>query len=205
MDTRAKAAPGDRLVPMFITGCPRSGTSYVAKCLQTIGQDAVHEPDGPPKSRYVVDWRAVPVYDSYVMIVRNPVDVIASMTTVGKWAWAWFEKHTGVAALEPLWERSACNWLAWNEIAKSRAIARFRVEDLRNEYHMHQFAQVLAYEMHGDAAKRWCKVRTDTNKRRQRPDSSWEVLAKRLRPETYERVCESAESYGYLVDAQPQR
>lgn len=136
---------------LLITGCPRSGTRYVAKVLSKSGLRVSHEglgKDGAVCSFLAVDdyyyanVHANPVegivvrrrdieFEHVWHQVRNPINVIDSLVTapLRRGIWHWYDMHCA-CGYEPHLEAAARFWVYWNEIAESQAEWRFRAEDI---------------------------------------------------------------------------
>lgn len=138
---------------LLVTGCPRSGTRYVAKHLcRSAGLNIGHEgvaDDGLVCSFFAVDdyyyggahakalkggvrpRRGAITFDHVWHLVRHPLLFVESLLTgpLGIAWWHWQEKHTGVSFDMDPTERAAKFWLRWNEIVEPQAKWRFRIED----------------------------------------------------------------------------
>lgn len=131
----------DATVKLLVTGCPRSGTKYAATLLQELGLDVRHEQlgrDGISSWCLAVDAGAVPwgpprrdlTFRTTIHQVRNPIDVIPSLSTLRTQSWQFAGLHTSCSLDEPLLLRSAKLWTQWNLHAQALASWRYRVEDL---------------------------------------------------------------------------
>jgi len=140
-------------VKLLVTGCPRSGTTFVARVLQRLGLDVRHEdtgPDGAVSFALTVDddeyprghkgpRRSATKFDVLVHLVREPLATISSMATMPELL-PWFARHLDLAAWEPLdrlIDRGAgANlfahiWCGWNDLIEAqRPALRVRVEDI---------------------------------------------------------------------------
>lgn len=111
---------------ILITGHPRTGTGYAAKCLQDIGLDVGHEKLGADG---ISSWLwAVDCYDNArwgdnyrdifpemtIMLVRNPHDVIASMAHTAARAFAWMGQYVEIPAGTDI-VKAAAVLVAWTE------------------------------------------------------------------------------------------
>jgi len=132
----------------LITGCARSGTGAIAKYLGAAGLDLGHElrlgADGIA-SWFLARRDAIPPaghatcprsWDRVVHLVRNPLDCIASLSTLSPGAWRWIQQYVWIDDHElpdeadgsaPIAEMKY--WLQWNRHAEARADERWRIED----------------------------------------------------------------------------
>lgn len=123
----------------LITGCGRSGTTYITTALQRCGLDVGHERygrDGIVSGFYAVDAPRYPgrhpnprpLFDVVLHQVRHPLRTIASVTTGRSMTWAqpFVPVEPGASTL-----RWACYyWLAWNRAAEGQAAFTYRIEAL---------------------------------------------------------------------------
>jgi hypothetical protein len=118
---------------LVVVGCPRSGTGYISKVLQSVGLDVGHEVVGRDGTS---DWRltvgALNGYDPILHQVRHPLEVIPSLMTIMPHSWQFMEKHTslGKRTGDPWFMHPARIWLAWNKKASAVASFTYRVEDI---------------------------------------------------------------------------
>jgi len=66
--------------------------------------------------------------------VRNPIDVIPSMSTLAEDSWRFAFDHTSARPDDPLLLRCAKFWLDWNQHAEKISQWRYRVEDLSHVF-----------------------------------------------------------------------
>jgi len=126
---------------ILITGCPRSGTKYIACLLEELGLDVRHEAmgrDGISSWCLAVPAAAVPwgpasagrSFDIVLHQVRNPIDVIPSMSTLAEDSWRFAYDHTSARPDDPPLLRCARFWLDWNLHAEKISQWRYRIEEL---------------------------------------------------------------------------
>jgi hypothetical protein len=127
---------------VLVTGCGRSGTTYVSLLLRRCGLHVPHEhrmgKDGisswlfGPKSM-AVPWGPSPSrfrFENVVHLVRDPLSAIPSITTLKPSAWAYISRHIPLDASDPPLVRSATYWLRWNEMIEREAGILLRIEDM---------------------------------------------------------------------------
>lgn len=127
---------------VLVTGCGRSGTTYVSVLLRKCGVHVPHEHhmgrDGISSWLFAAEASAAPWgpapsafrFENVVHLVRDPLAAIPSIATFRESAWAYIEGHIALDPSAPPLARSAMYWLRWNELVEGRADARLRVEDM---------------------------------------------------------------------------
>ena len=138
---------GDSIVSrVLITGCPRSGTKYIARLLTDLGCEVGHETMGPAGiSSWCMAVRAPyapwgPAHDgqqSFDVVlhqVRNPTLVIPSLSTLNGRSWEFIYRHVPCTPSEPLLLRCARLWYHWNLHAEAIAKWRYRLEALAHVF-----------------------------------------------------------------------
>lgn len=126
---------------LLVTGCPRSGTKYIASLLHELGLDIRHEAmgrDGIASWCMATHASAAPYgpaladqpFDAIYHQVRNPLHVIPSMTTLSEQTWEFVYPLTSCRPEDPMLVRCAKLWHDWNLHAQRLASWRYRVEDL---------------------------------------------------------------------------
>ena len=122
------------------TGCPRSGTTYMATALSLHGLDVKHEELG---SDGVSSWawagkdldkiesaksfrreNAVVIHN-----VRSPLPAISSLMTLSTKSWPWAEDHISIPSARDKIVRVMAFWVNWNKLAESMADLSFMLED----------------------------------------------------------------------------
>lgn len=186
----------------LVTGCGRSGTLYIAKCLRLAGMDVGHErmgedgavsscwcaPEPPYPSFHQPGPR--PDFDIVLHQVREPLATIGSLTTGGREGWQFNARWVNLdLGWHPI-KRAAYYWFAWNALAEAQAAYTYRIENLREEW------PVLMALLGFDAPYAVCEaVPKDTNSR-EHVRVSWGDLHEHA-PEMVERVALMAQRYGY--------
>lgn len=121
-----------REVDFLILGHPRSGTGYMAQLFTALGYDVGHEKvgrSGISSWMFAVHADQLPytfdgqtrgdIQPRYVLqVVRNPLDVIASMahTVTEQPAWEFIQRYTLVHGTAPPEIRAVQSVIAWNRL-----------------------------------------------------------------------------------------
>ena len=128
---------------LLITGCARSGTTYISKFLQNCGLDVPHEVTGEfgciswmmAADDCFAPWGEGSLgyeFDLVFHQVRNPLKCISSvMINQPNLTWDYICKHVPeIDILEPIIQRCAKYWYYWNLLAEKKADWTYRIEDL---------------------------------------------------------------------------
>ena len=177
-----------------ITGCGRSGTTYAADVMQSVGVDVLHETDGKDG---IADWRIVRlgVSNDYITFhqVRHPLRAIESLHTFSEWSWGFINAADRLIRSKNLTERCMQYWLYWNREAEKMAELTYQVEQ------MPEHLQTIL-EMSG---REWLTVEvtvpTTVNTRRGMeglPELGWQDLID-ANAELAEQIFKLAEKYEY--------
>lgn len=114
---------------IYIIGCGRSGTGYIAKLLSAAGLDIGHEYMGRDGT---ADWHAaaIPHDEDCVVLqqVRSPLATISSLQAISAASW---EYIAGFISLpdDPM-ERCMVYWLEWNKLAAQQSVFTYQVEEV---------------------------------------------------------------------------
>jgi hypothetical protein len=131
---------------LLVTGCPRSGTKYIAKLLTKLGRDIGHEKMGrhgisswcmavqAPKAPWGPAREGHHKFEVIFHQVRNPVFNIPSLSTLKDKSWEFIYEHTPCDPMEPLLLRAAKLWYHWNLHAQNIAHWRYRIEQLEDVF-----------------------------------------------------------------------
>jgi len=117
----------------LITGCGRSGTTFVAKYLQSLGMDVGHEKYIGENG--VVSWYLTfgehNSFDHIIHIIRNPYDSFKSYSTLSENAWKYIYKHLPEISPNDTNETKFVKyWCLWNREASEKAEITIKIEDL---------------------------------------------------------------------------
>ena len=126
---------------VLVTGCPRSGTLYMARLLKLVGVPVRHEKWRPGCG--IVDWGLmaglhlvdyIPDFDNAIVLhqVRNPISTIESMQTMRQSSLRKLCSHSGASLEDAPLVRLAKAWLFWNAQIETFADITYRVEDIHN-------------------------------------------------------------------------
>ena len=143
-----KARRGGRLADardrrLLLTGCARSGTTYMSVVLRRCGFDITHEKrmgdDGicswlfasessaPPWGPVPDDFR----FDHTIHLVRHPLSAIPSIATLSRESWEYVASVLPLNPSDPPLLKAARYWLHWNALVEERGGARLvRIEDM---------------------------------------------------------------------------
>jgi len=183
---------------MFLfTGCPRSGTKYTALLLQQLGLNVVHDKEIENVDG-IVDWKCAVLkkilnYNPVIQLVRNPLDVIGSLTTIKDYSWKYIRNHI-LLKNAPLISNCMEMWLEWNNLIEGTENYRIQVESLN----LTSCVNLLTKAGIGYVVNRTQKeISKDINSRKH-IKLSWDQLMFTDKGLTY-RVKEKAKLYGYRI------
>jgi hypothetical protein len=201
----------ERLI--LITGCGRSGTTYIAELLTLCGLDVPHEELGDDgcSSWYM----AVEDYNSpfgpgtrdahfkhIFHQVRHPLDVITS----------WFYNIPENIETKPTWDflyahileikkkdthlvKCAKYWYYWNLRAEEKAEWRYKIEDM--EIIFPEMCQRLGVPVNFEALH---KIPKDVNKWKKLKRITWYDLKMGLNSKDFKNIQKLAVKYGYTIE-----
>lgn len=192
---------------ILVTGCARSGTTYMTKVLQAAGLKVKHEAHGVDGT---VSWTmAVPAsktpwgpafkegyYKHIFHQVRNPLKTISSvMVTEPKESWDFIQKFVPqIKSDDPKLVKAVKYWIYWNRWAEIKSEMTYRLEDL--EIVLGEIGDRIGYPLRPEAMKGISKT---TNHRKDYSHVyTWEELKEELPLELYIKLQDAAIRYGYL-------
>lgn len=130
---------------LLITGCGRSGTTYICELLAKNGIHIGHEVEGEDGiaswPMTITDTKELccgsPIFQDFVFKnifhqVRNPVKTISSCLTISDSSWKYIKKHIPIGENDSKLIMSAKYWYCWNIIADSMSSFTYRIEDIEN-------------------------------------------------------------------------
>lgn len=192
---------------LLITGCGRSGTTYIARLLQKSGYDIQHERPGTIGSAswpMTVGYYAVDIYandepfDHIFHQVRHPLPVIYSWAQtcpdLNLPVWNFIRQHIPeIDPLDSLIVQCAKYWYYWNLLAEQRAEWRYQIEEIETK--TSEFIQRSGLFIDPWAFKTTSKQLNGKKKRGNK--LSWNDLSKQIPPDLYQNIREMALRYGY--------
>lgn len=141
-----RPAGGDTKRSLLVTGCGRSGTTYIARLLQAGGLRIEHEAmrqDGTVSWFFAVDSGSMPPwgdsggkpinayrFEHIVHQVRQPLQAIGSSQTLQPASWDFAAQFIPLKAGDTPLLRGMKYWLHWNLLAQKKAHYTYRVEAL---------------------------------------------------------------------------
>jgi len=193
---------------LLVTGCGRSGTNYLAICLERSGYSIKHEQPGEDGT---VSWpMAVNSYspwgpeseDHFEHIfhqVRNPLAVITSwivnLNDVTRDEWVFIRHHIPeIHPEDPLIVQCAKYWYYWNLLVEQKAEWRFPIEDF--EEVLPEFTKRSGLVLDRQELKQIPKNFNSWRKIQNR--ITWNDLKVHLPKDLYRNIWEMACRYGYI-------
>ena len=185
----------------LITGCGRSGSTYITRVLQHCGLDVGHHrlgKDGAVCSFYCFKTDKYPVkthpvprphFDVILHQIREPLKTIASIQTGRSWKWTCRLLPVGEDA--PLLTRCCYNWLVFNEEAECQAALTYRIEALEEAWP--EIQQLLGFTYNYTKAVTGISKKTNARKH---GAVTWEDV-RTFAPLIYCDIREAARRYGY--------
>lgn len=191
---------------LLITGCARSGTSFITKFFRLNGYDVGHERDG---LFGVVAWTMTadvdiapwgPGFNNYTFEhifhqVRHPLKTIASAGNEPPISWIFVKKFVPEIEMDdPKIVKGAKYWYYWNLLAEKKAEWTYRIEDIENQ--IGEMVALLEIDLDPTILN---DIPTDTNTRRYTDVYSWEDLREALDEDLFYNIVEMASRYGYDI------
>lgn len=191
---------------LLVTGCARSGTTYIAKVLKHCGLKVSHEkisPDGVVSWLMVVTSDSAPYGPPYVEgaykhifhQVRCPLKTIASVyCNEPPESWRYIQKFLPqIKNTDSVLIKCVKYWIYWNLLAEAKAEFTYRVED--TEEALVTMGEILGIYLPPEAAH---LVSKNTNHRAAYEHLySWCELKELLPSKLYWELRELAMRYGY--------
>lgn len=204
---------------LLVTGCARSGTTFITKVLEKnhlkisherLGDDGMVAWQGAFDVNYGAHaWHLPDAKIRFQHIfhqTRHPLPVITSLyhkvyPNLGKnWAHAWDFIMDCVPEIhkEDSWVvKCAKYWYYWNLAAEKRAEWTYKVEDI--EKILPEMSKRLGVNLKTEVLS---TIPKDTNHRKPQSNfkATWAILQKELDPELFLKIKELAQRYGYSVE-----
>jgi len=205
--------------PFLVTGCARSGTTYVTAVLRRSGLKIGHEEWGPQgcvawqlaaDANYTLfNWnfpKGKLDFDVVIHLVRDPIKVINSMygRTVSpnnlSWEHAWryiVNCCPEISRNDPVPVKCAKYWYYWNLKAERKSVMTLRIEDFHER--LDEFSHMIGFQIDPNIAN---KVPQDINHHAFPNDFrvTWAYLEKNLEPSFFRKLQELAVAYGYPIE-----
>lgn len=206
LSPRAVKRPLPEERPLLITGCARSGTTFITKFLRGNDLEVSHERDA---AFGIVSWMMAadsphapwgPGADQFRFKhvfhqVRHPLKTIASAYHEPRPSWGFIERFVPeIDKEEPRLVRAAKYWYYWNLLAESKAEWTYRVEDVENQ--IGEMAARLGVPLRTEVLSTIPKT---TNSRGYKTTVTWEELEGALDRKLYKNIVALARRYGYDV------
>ena len=156
---RFKLFGGNMKRDLLVTGCGRSGTSYIARLLKEGGLRIEHEAmraDGTVSWFFAADADHMPPwgdsgghpisayhFEQIVHQVRHPLHVIGSSQTLHADSWAFAGRYIPLKDTDSPLLRGMKYWMHWNLLAQRKARHTYRVEGLADKKLFATFCQAI--------------------------------------------------------------
>lgn len=195
---------------LLITGCSRSGTTFIADALSLCGLDIGHEllgKDGCSSWFMCIDnalapWKDRPTAQNFEFEhvfhqVRHPLEVISSVyATEHFMAVKFFVANIPEIDLsDSHLVKCAKFWYYWNLYAEKKAEWRYQIEQIEEVWE--EMGQRLGITLDKEALK---KVSAKSNHRDRKVQFSWLELSQQLPADLFMKIQDMAIRYGYVVD-----
>lgn len=195
---------------LLITGCARSGTSFIAQALKKTGYILGHEVvrrDGVSSWIMAVDAKEVPegdgrsgyVFDHIFHQVRHPLKVISSLHfshSPENKVWDYILSHTPeISPQDPPIVKCAKYWYYWNLKAEAGSEWTYKIEEIDQVWD--EFCRRIGKNL---GRKGLAETAKDFNSVGAVPDLTWKDLQEQLDPDLYSNIQGLAKRYGYPVE-----
>lgn len=178
---------------LYITGCPKSGTHFTAKLLQSCGLKIGHEitdADG------IVSWynKGVPYENDCIFLhqVRNPLDTISSIRYISRQSFG--EMHRTISFPGPIdiLEHSMYAWYHWNLFTEKDCVFTYQLENIEEIFDILDLFGVPYEKINVNSIPRIGQTEHKLN------DITWDKLFYTNKNLT-EQIIELAERYEYTI------
>ncbi|MBA3816285.1 MAG: hypothetical protein H0X29_07150 [Parachlamydiaceae bacterium] len=202
-------SPSNKHHLLLITGCARSGTTYITEVLKLGGLDIKHEligKDGTSSWFMCIEADKVPwknrpsatgfQFDHVFHQVRHPLKVISSVlgTEHHKAITYFSENIPEIYARDTLLVKSAKYWYYWNLYAEQKAEWRYQVEQI--DSCLIEMGQRLGIVL--DPAI-LLQVPRDSNHRKKTTNLTWAQLKQEIPANLFINIQEMTLRYGYSI------
>ena len=196
---------------LLITGCGRSGTTYISEALQQAGLDIGHEflrKDGCASWLMNVQSDHAPYgrkstenirYQHIFHQVRHPLDVISSTYwTITQKSFAFFSEYIPEIDIQndSRLIKSAKYWYYWNLMAEQKAEWTYKIENI--DLVWDEMATRLGIPLKRDPLT--TVSRTTNHRKAKEAKFTWSDLAEQLPVDLFCAIQEMTLRYGYTID-----
>lgn len=188
---------------ILVTGCGRSGTGYMAECLQQAGLDVGHErlgADGISSWLWAAPFGPYPVYHTQVSRpkfdvilhqVREPLATIGSAMTFREETWRFIRRWVPIDKDWGILKQACHYWYWWNTRVKQlRPTMRYRVEDAEQVW-----PEIMTLVGCDAPFPRGVSEKTNS---REHFDPTWPGV-KTAAPQLANDIAQMAQRYGYDI------
>jgi hypothetical protein len=203
-DKFSRPTPTEKRI--LVTGCSRSGTTFMSLALSASGLDVRHENigrDGCVSWTMAVNDTVSPwgppfqegIYKHIFHQVRDPLKTIASvMATELPRSWEFIQKHIPqINNYDSLLVKAVKYWIYWNRFAEAKSEMTYRIEDIAEVYG--EIGNRIGYRLDPRILSR---VSTTTNHRADYQHvPTWEELEAVLPTDLFIELRDQAIRYGY--------
>jgi hypothetical protein len=194
---------------LLITGCSRSGTTYISEVLKLSGLDIGHEfvgKDGTSSWFMCIEadhvpWKHRPSsigfeFDHIFHQVRHPLKVISSVLgTEHRKAITYFSENIPeIYAKDPPLVKCAKYWYYWNLYAEQKSEWRYQVEQI--DSCLAEMGQRLGIVLDKEILT---QIPRDTNHRKQTTNLTWAQLKEEIPADLFSKIQEMSLRYGYSI------
>lgn len=194
---------------LLITGCARSGTTYISEVLKLGGLDIAHEVIGKDgiSSWFMcieadrVPWKHRPSalgyhFEHVFHQVRHPLKVISSvLATEHRKAVKYFSENIPeIYSKDKLIVKCAKYWYYWNLYAEQKAEWRYQVEQI--DANLEEMGQRLGITLDKKILE---QVPRDSNHRKATTNLTWAQLKQEIPANLFYNIQEMALRYGYSI------
>lgn len=192
---------------LLITGCGRSGTTFMTCFLNNCGVEVGHEKlgvDGIVSWFMVVDKDVETEYKHILHQVRHPLKVITSffvnIKSLDRPEWKFIRKHVPEISIDDsLIVHCAKYWYYWNLKAEKLAEMNYKIEEL--SFEIDKITQHTGLSLSNDILNKM-----PNNINNWLPTSnmiSWQTLKGEISPVLYQNILDMCKRYGYDLSDEP--
>ena len=189
----------------LITGCARSGTTFMARVLNRCGLDVGHEGVGGTGTvswTMAVESSCTPFGPPYKKgnfkhifhQVRHPLDTISSVyANEPQESWEFIYRHLPqISPEDSKLEKCVKYWIYWNQQAEAKAEMTYQVENLKKA--LKKIGKRLGVELPRTLAR---KISKTVNHREDYHYFSWKEIKQKIPKNLYDELKRQAIRYGY--------